>query len=353
MEDFNKSRIMELPRSVVIGHNALQSIGDVARDLHLEGRGLIVADENTIRIAGEKAESLLTEKGYDIEVKLISEATMETVEDISNFIKSKRISFALGVGGGRPIDIAKCSSHRTGIPFISVPTAASHDGIVSSTASISVNGRNKSIKTHSPLAVVADTTVIASSPHRLLAAGCGDIVANYTAVKDWRLARLMRNEYYSSYAAALSEMTATMLVENSAAIRPGLEESAWLVMKALVSSGVAMSIAGSSRPASGSEHKFSHALDIVAPGKALHGEQCGVGTIMMMYLHNGDWKMIREALANVGAPTNAKELGVSDEEIIEALTMAHTLRPERYTILGDNGLTRDAAEQLAKETKVI
>src|SRR5256886_17639739 len=79
-------------------------------------------------------------------------------------------------------------------------------------------------------------------------------------------------------------------------INPRLEESAWFVCKALVSSGVAMSIAGSSRPASGSEHKFSHALDRIAKKPGLHGEQCGVGTIMMMYLHAGNWQEVRDAL---------------------------------------------------------
>jgi len=113
-----------------------------------------------------------------------------------------------------------------------------------------------------------------------------------------------------------------------------------------------MSIAGSSRPASGSEHMFSHALDIVAEKPALHGEQCGVGTIMMMSLHGGDWKRIREVLKCIGAPVTAEELGVDRDEIIEALLMAHRIRPERYTILG-SGLTKGAAIKLAKKTGII
>jgi len=90
-------------------------------------------------------------------------------------------------------------------------------------------------------------------------------------VKDWRLARRLRNVEYSEYAGALSEMTAELLVENADMIRPGLEESAWVVVKALVSSGVAMSIAGSSRPASGAEHLISHQLDRSAPGRRSTG----------------------------------------------------------------------------------
>jgi glycerol-1-phosphate dehydrogenase [NAD(P)+] len=149
-------------------------------------------------------------------------------------------------------------------------------------------------------------------------------------------------------------MTAEMLVDNADSIRPGLEESAWVVVKALVSSGVAMSIAGSSRPASGAEHLFSHQLDRIAPGKALHGHQVGVGSIMTAYLHGGErgiWTRIRDALAAIDAPTTADELGVTDEEVIEALTTAHEIR-DRYTILG-NGMSEAAAVEVARKTGVI
>ena len=113
-----------------------------------------------------------------------------------------------------------------------------------------------------------------------------------------------------------------------------------------------MSVAGSSRPCSGSEHLFSHALDRVSKEPSLHGEQCGVGAIMMMYLHGGDWRRLKTALMTIGAPTTARELGVSNEEIVRALMIAHSVRPDRYTILGDNGLSREAAERLASTTGV-
>jgi glycerol-1-phosphate dehydrogenase [NAD(P)+] len=115
---------------------------------------------------------------------------------------------------------------------------------------------------------------------------------------------------------------------------------------------MAMCIAGSSRPASGAEHMFSHALDELSASPALHGEQCGVGAILMMYLHNGDWKLIADTLKEIGAPTTAKEMGIPDKDIITALTTAHTIR-DRYTILGDTGISQKAAEKLAVKTGVI
>jgi glycerol-1-phosphate dehydrogenase [NAD(P)+] len=140
-------------------------------------------------------------------------------------------------------------------------------------------------------------------------------------------------------------MTAELLMKNARTIRPGQEESAWFVIKALVSSGVAMSIAGSSRPGSGGEHKFGHALERIAPGKALHGEACGIGTIITMYLHGGDWREIRNALRQVGAPTTPEDLGIPDGTAVDALLMAKDIRPERFTIL-DMGLSRESAEHL-------
>jgi glycerol-1-phosphate dehydrogenase [NAD(P)+] len=108
-----------------------------------------------------------------------------------------------------------------------------------------------------------------------------------------------------------------------------------------------MSIGGSSRPASGGEHKFSHALDILSPDTGLHGEQCGIGSIMTMYLHGGDWRWIRNSLRAIGAPVTPKELGIDDEVVVEALMMARTIRPERFTVL-DMGLEKDCAVKLVK-----
>ncbi len=347
-----KNKWMQLPRTVVVGHGVISDTGKVCKDLKLNGSALIVAGGSTLKAAGKTVAVSLEDSGFDVNVAIIDSPDLGEVKKVERTVSETKTSFLLGVGGGKSIDIAKLASMHLDLPFISVPTAASHDGIVSSRASIIRNNKTVSEAAQTPLAVIADTAIIATAPYRLLAAGCGDIISNYTAVRDWELAHRLRDEPFSEYASIISKMTAKMLIESAEAIKPGLEESAWTVVKALVASGVAMSIAGSSRPASGSEHKFSHALDKIAPKPALHGEQCGVGTIMMMYLHGGNWQEIRTTLKTIGAPTNADELGIEEEYIIKALLHAHKIRPERYTILG-TGLTREAAEKVAKITKVI
>jgi glycerol-1-phosphate dehydrogenase [NAD(P)+] len=346
---------MQLPRSVVIGHNAINEIVNVCNDLKLGKRALIVTGPHTRAIAGEAIIKMLSAGGYVAEKIEVLSASIPEVERVRRRASDTGAAFLLGAGGGKCIDIAKLASMQLNMPFLSVPTAASHDGVASSRASLTHNGQSVSVPAQAPISVIVDTRIIASAPYRLLASGCSDIISNYTAVLDWQLAKKLGklgDEEYSGYAAALSKMSAQILIDASDMIKPSSEVSARIVAKALISSGVAMSIAGSSRPASGSEHKFSHALDKIAPKPALHGEQCGVGTIMMMYLHGGDWQLIRDTLKKVGAPTNAKELGIEDRYIIEALVHAHKIRPERYTILGD-GLSREKAVQLAKVTRVI
>ncbi len=343
---------MQLPREILVGHGTIREIGRVCRKLGLSGSAIVVVDDITKKVAGDLVCETLADEGYDFTVFVTDSVRTERIEEVKMLGEEVGASFVIGVGGGTVIDLAKISSSEMNKPFLSVPTAAAHDGIASPRASVKDGEQSVSMAAQSPLGIVADTQVIASAPSRLLAAGCGDIISNFTAVMDWRLAHRLRNAPYSAYAAALSEMTARMIIESSDTIKPNVEESVRLVVKALISSGVAMSIAGSSAPASGSEHKFSHALDRIAPKPALHGEQCGVGAIMMMHLHGGDWRVIRNALIDIGAPVDAAGLGIDPEYIIEALTIAHTINPERYTILG-TGITRDAAERLASVTKVI
>jgi glycerol-1-phosphate dehydrogenase [NAD(P)+] len=259
------------------------------------------------------------------------------------------IDFLIGVGGGRPIDLAKQAGFNKNIPFVSIPTAASHDGFGSARSSIRQAGRKTSMQAIPPLAVVADTSIISRAPSRLLAAGVGDIVSNQTAVLDWRLDGQKAD--YSEYAAALSEMAAQLVEDGIEKVASGTEEGVRLVVKALISSGVAMSIAGTSRPASGGEHKFSHWLDANSDNPALHGEQCGLGSIVTMYLHGGDWEKIRDTLKAVNAPINSKGLGMDDGMVLSAFINSKEIRPERTTILDKT--EPKAIEEAALATGVI
>ncbi len=344
---------MQLPREVIVGEGVIERVAEISRRLGFTDSALIVTGLRTWNVAGKTVREVLENGGLKVETLTVESATLKDVEVVEEKIRSLKPQVVLGVGGGTKIDIAKLSSARRGTPFISVPTTASHDGIASPLSSIKGLEKPFSVVAQAPIAIIADTNIIMQSPHRLISSGCGDVVAKFTAVRDWKLAREEKNEYYGEYAASLSLMSAELVMQNAELIRPKNEEGLRVLLEALISCGVAMSIAGSSRPCSGSEHLFSHALDIIKPNKAMHGEQCGVGAIMMAYLHGANWKRIKETLEIVGAPTNAEGLGVSKEDVVKALFMASSIRPERYTILNKLNLSLEKCEETAKVTGVI
>ena len=340
---FDKSRWIQMPRDVIAGHDALLQLPNVITDLGITGPLLLLSGKTTMQSVGSKVLSLM--EGREVVSAVVGEITYEEIARIEELARAAGIVLIIAAGGGRVIDTAKVVSYNLDIQFISVPTAASHDGIASSRASVTTDDGNVSVAAHPPLAIVADTGILAAAPRRLMVAGYADMVANYTAVLDWDLSKEKTGEQVSEYAMTLSMITAELMVENAENVKAFDENAAWIVMKALFASGVAMSIAGSSRPASGGEHKFAHMLERLAPGKALHGEACGIGTIISMMMHKGDWQKIRRSLRTIGAPVTPKELDISDLVVIEAIIRAKEIRPERYTIF-DEEITPDHAASL-------
>lgn len=338
---------MVLPRIVVTGPSVLEQLPAVIAELDLPERGLIVCDSNTLKIAGRQVNEYLEIGGHQMKKVVVEGANSQELLRVEDALDG--MDFLVGVGGGRPIDLAKQAGFNKNIPFVSIPTAASHDGFGSARSSIRQAGRKTSMQAIPPIAVVADTTIISRAPSRLLAAGVGDIVSNQTAVLDWRLDGQKAD--YSEYAAALSEMAAQLVEDGIEKVASGTEEGVRLVVKALISSGVAMSIAGTSRPASGGEHKFSHWLDANSDNPALHGEQCGLGSIVTMYLHGGDWEKIRDTLKAVNAPINSKGLGMDDGMVLSAFINSKEIRPQRTTILDKT--EPKAIEEAALATGVI
>ena len=353
MASAEKLKHMVFPRHVLMGTNALDSLGEVLSDLEIENQGVVVVDATTRKLVGERVRSSLVEKGLTPHFYESPGPTMKSVHGALKLGRKVGAGFYVGAGGGSVIDVAKLAAFEHGPAWISAPTSASHDGICSGRASMKEHTGSVSVEAKPPAAIVADTSVISKAPFRMLAAGCADVISNLTAVLDWKLAHRLKGEEYSSFAAVLARTAAEQIIENTQLIKPGIEEATWLAVKSLVVSGVSMAVAGSSRPASGSEHLFGHAIDRLAPGAALHGETVGLGSILMMQLHGGDWEEIQTALREIGAPTTAKELGVPGKKMIQALTTAHSIRPDRYTILGESGLTKDAAQSLCKATGVL
>lgn len=343
------SHTMELPRLIVVGDKNIGDFGKFLLNLGPTKKVSIIAGNHVQKIIKAKISKSLVDSKIKVTWHIPKTNDEKSIDIVEGQVRKDRADLIVGIGGGRSVDVAKMISYNLSKPFVSVPTAASHDGIAS--PFVSVKGEKPhSLVATAPLGVFVDIDVIKKAPKKLLASGCGDLVAKITAVKDWQLGRDNTGEYYGRYSSNLASMSAKILLEaTEKKKRPDVRE----IVEALISAGVASCIAGSSRPCSGSEHLFSHALDKLAPGVGLHGEKCGIGAILMAKLQGQDWKKIANTLKNVGAPITAKEIGLKPQILAEALVIAQSLRPERYTILKQVKMTQKKALELAKNTNVI
>ena len=346
-----QSHTMELPRQIVVGEKNISEFGDFLHNLTKPKKVSLISGIHVKKILKEKIEKSLKSKRIQFVWHLSKDNLITSLNKIEKDVKKDHSDIVAGIGGGRSVDTAKMVSFNLDIPFVSVPTAASHDGMASPFVSVKTD-KPHSIVASAPLGVFVDIDIIKKAPTRLLSSGCGDLIANIIAVKDWQLGHEKTGEYYGRYSADLALMSANIVMENSSKYaKKGLD--ARVIVEALISAGVASCIAGSSRPCSGAEHLFSHALDKIAPGKGLHGEKCGLGSILISKLQGQDWKKIVKTLKDLGAPTTAKQIGLTEDQIIDALVIAQDLRPERYTILKEVEMTERKAMNLAKSTKVI
>ncbi|AWR97360.1 NAD(P)-dependent glycerol-1-phosphate dehydrogenase [Acidianus sulfidivorans JP7] len=344
-----QDHIIGLPERIYIGSGIISHIPEYFEQICLKDPYVIVTGKHVRKIIVDK----ITEEFKNYEIVEVEEANLDEVNKVEEIARKMKSSTIIGIGGGKSIDVAKFAAFNLNRKFISIPTAPSHDGITSPFAAIKGLGKPVSMKAKEPTAIIADIDILSSAPKRLINSGIGDTLGKIVAVRDWKLAAKLRGEYYGDYTASLALLSARHAMNATRILNKDIKYGVRVLVEALISSGVAMAMAGSTRPASGSEHLFAHAVEMLYPEGPLHGELVGVGTIIMAYIHGIRWREIKKALKRIGAPTNSKELGVPDEIIVKALTIAHTIRPERYTILGDRGLTRVSAEKVAKETGVI
>jgi len=343
---------MELPRLIEIGEKNIADFGKFLKTLNKPKKVSLISGANVQKVLRKKIEGSLSSDKIRFVWHTSIDNQIESLNQIQRNVKKDKADLIAGIGGGRSVDTAKLISFNLGIPFVSLPTAASHDGMASSFVSVK-SDKPHSIVAAAPMGVFVDIDIIRKAPKKLLASGCGDLIANIVAVKDWQLGHEKKKEYYGRYAADLALMSAKMVMENSSEFAKKGRPDVRIIVEGLISAGVASCIAGSSRPCSGAEHLFSHALDRIAPGVGLHGEKCGIGSILIGRLQGQDWKKIVKTLRDVGAPTTAKEIGLTEETVVEALTIAQELRPDRYTILKEVKMTYKRARDLAKSVKVI
>ncbi len=328
----------EIPRTIIFGPGAISRVFNVVTQTRARNV-LIITGKSATRQHGEVVARQL-------------DNTVEVVDYENLDMDKSGFDLVIGVGGGRTLDMAKVYAYIHKKPLVVVPTSASHDGIASPYVSYTLSQKFAKYGkiTAPPLAIVADTSIILNAPLRLLKAGLGDLLGKVIAVRDWHLAHRVKGEEYSEYAAHLSLASYRIAVSNLQIKNFVREEDVRVLVKALIGCGVAMGIAGSSRPCSGSEHMFAHAVEAMLDD-VIHGELVALGSVIMAYLHGINWRRIKRDMAKIGLPTTLKQAGVDLDLAIEALVKAHSIRPDRYTILG-SGLSREAAKKALENTEL-
>ncbi len=186
---------MQLPREVIVGKDTLARIPEVTSRLGLKGKALVLSDAQCYELAGKKVSAYLEEAGLTPDFFLVKSMTVDDLIPVEKQLKEHKPRVLFGVGGGTIIDAAKLSSASQNLPFISIPTTVSHDGIASPLASIKGSDKPYSVLAQSPMAIIADTEIISQAPWRFVISGCGDVISKFTAVKDWKLAYLEKGEY--------------------------------------------------------------------------------------------------------------------------------------------------------------
>ena len=293
---------------VAIGTNAIAQLENIAGKFN---KILLVADENTYGAAGDKTKKALTGKNIDAVIfsgKTVLIPNEEAIDRVMGAVDG--VELMIGIGSGVIQDLCKYVSLKTGIPYYVVATAPSMDGYASTGAAMILGGMKVTVAAGVPAAIIADTQVLKDAPMEMIQAGYGDIVGKYSALNDWRLSQIINDEYFCQ---DIYDLTMDM-VHKTLKLADGLlkreEESVKVLMEALVIVGIAMSFAGSSRPASGSEHHLSHFFEItgIVNGEEYfpHGIDVAYSTVVTAGL--------REKLLATPWPDKQYRLGAQDYE---------------------------------------
>ena len=255
-------------------------------------RILVVADKNTLA-ASDGLMDVLAAGGFDCELHCYedcTEADIEQVKFIEGLLVSSGAGGVLAVGSGSIGDICRLASFNAGKEFAIFATAPSMDGFASSTAPITFNNFKESVLCHVPSVIIGDTDILAKAPVELKSAGFGDVIAKYVALVDWKIAALVADEYYCPKVAQMVMEVLEKTMALSDKVTQEDPEAAHAMMEALVMSGICMTLANNTRPASAAEHLLAHYWEMkkLERGEAMpfHGTKVGVGTLLIARLYH-------------------------------------------------------------------
>nr|WP_241416430.1 sn-glycerol-1-phosphate dehydrogenase [Clostridium beijerinckii] len=353
-------------KHIYVGENVYNRILDVAKEI-LPKEILLVSDNNTYKALGKCVENELTESGYKVNnIILVSDGDLIPDEKAIGRVLvevNNETGLIVAVGSGSINDICRIISAKTHIPYVIMGTAPSMDGYASTVSPLIIDGAKVTYPGTNPYAIIADSNIMKDAPFEMICAGFGDILGKYTALSDWRLSNTIYNEYFCDTTEKLVRNAMYKCFENiEGAVKRDVKAIEY-ISEALILSGIAMTLSGNSRPASGAEHHLSHYWEIDKLSRKLehplHGNSVGVGTVISAWLYKklnieerfGIKTPVPEIIINllnsIGAKSNPKALGIEKELFHRSVIHALEIRP-RYTIL-QYAKTENMLEEYANE----
>lgn len=337
------ARTVMTPLVIEVRRGAVGDLGSVLADQRISAHGVVAVIVGSG--LGQQINAELAGGLENADVFTATGGSLDAATEIEQALRQRSYDAVVGIGGGKTIDVAKYAASRLGLPMVAVATSLAHDGVSSPVASLEHGGGSGSYGVHIPVAVLVDLDYVHAAPARQVRSGIGDLVSNISATADWQLAHAERGEPVDGLALSLARIGAHAVLNRT----DGIESDPFLVVLAegLVLSGLAMAVAGSSRPSSGACHEISHALDGLFPRRGTHGEQVALGALFATWLR-GDLDTavtLRECLARHDLPTRPADLGLQDAEFAAAVAAAPATRPGRFTVLEWYGIGEADADQ--------
>ncbi|MFE5739927.1 iron-containing alcohol dehydrogenase family protein [Streptomyces celluloflavus] len=334
------TRLIPSPVVVDINAGALNGLAGLLADQRISASGKLavaISGGSGARLRERLAPALPGAEWYEV-----GGGTLDDAIKLGDAMKKGHYDAVVGLGGGKIIDCAKYAAARIGLPLVAVATNLSHDGLCSPVATLDNDAGRGSYGVPNPIAVVIDLDIIREAPVRFVRSGIGDAISNISAVADWELSHRETGESIDGLAAAMARQAGEAVLRHPGEV--GDDAFLQVLAEGLVLTGISMSVAGDSRPASGACHEINHAFDILYPRRsASHGEQCGLGAAFAMHLR-GDREtsaLMAGVLRRHGLPVTPGEIGFTDEEFVAAVAYAPKTRPGRYTILEHLDLSTD------------
>jgi glycerol-1-phosphate dehydrogenase [NAD(P)+] len=344
------ARMLAAPLVVDVRRGAVADLGALLADQRIATAGRVA-----VAVGPGQGDAVVAELDMTAaECFRVPDGSVDGAVALGKRLRADAYEAVAGIGGGKTIDVTKFAAHMAGIPMVAVATNLAHDGIASPVSSLEHESGKSSYGVVPPVAVIVDLDRVRSGPPRLVRAGIGDVVSDLSAIADWKLAAVDRGELVDGLAVTLARTAAQAVLHQPGTIDD--DEFLTVLAESLVLSGMAMSVAGSSRPCSGGDHEILHAIDELFPGAGTHGELAGVGALFCTHLR-GDpvqFGLVSGCLARHGLPRTPADLGLSQGEFTKAVLHAPATRPGRYTILERLGLDEcSIAQQVDEFTAVL